>query len=614
MMKCSRQEMEQINEQFELMTNLIPGGIIITNISDEFTANYISPGYFDIIGYTQEEFTAKFGNKGPSTMHPDDRKKALSSMKRQLVSSGSFSINARVQHKTKGYIWVHLQGRLYKTNAQKDMLYMVAVDISEQFDTMKKLQEEKKFNTLIASLSDDGFFDYNHLNKTIRYSKNFAERMGIPEVIGNYPQSVLDTGLIADDCKHFYTAERFATLTKDLIEEEIHFVLKDGQDIWYLIRYHIIFGADGQPIRAIGKMTDITKKNVHISYLQNQAQKDPLTDLYNKSATEALIKESLATSASCEKHALMIIDIDNFKNINDKFGHLYGDIFLKDFAGTLKSLFRSDDIVGRIGGDEFFVFLRNFNSVQMLHNKAQRICKIFKNLHQQDGESCETSVSIGIAIYPAHSSDFSTLYQNADKALYEVKRNGKNSFNFYCEKLFIDEHNLPNLQDLQISCNLNNSILRSLYNNADKSEAIKVYLQDIIETFNFSRAYVYEYSAEQRCYVRSLECLSEGIVKNNNLAAKVDLNNIHAQMNCVKDKGIYVYRRSNIVSPFLKLLLDETNCNLALNFAIIENDELKYIIGFEERRETRKFTEQEIKELSCICGVVFNFVSNHQNG
>lgn len=612
MMKCSRKEMEEINKQFALMTALIPGGIIITSINDEFTANYISPGYYDIIGYTKEEFATIFNNKGPNSMHPDDRRKTISSIKRQLVSSGSFSINVRVQHKTKGYIWVHLQGRLYQPSTRKDLLYIVAVDVSEQLDTLQKLQAEKNFNALIATLSDDGFFDYDNINKSIRYSKNFAERMGLPEVVTNYPESVLATGLIAEDCKHLYSKERFNSSSKDVIEEETHFVLPDGQDVWYMLRYNIIFNEQGYPIRAVGRMTDITKKNVHISHLQDQAQRDPLTDLYNKIATEQLIKELLATSGTGERHALMIIDIDNFKNINDKFGHLYGDVFLKDFAATLKAMFRAGDVVGRIGGDEFFVFLKNFNSIQMLHNKAQRLCKIFKNVHKENGEYCETSVSIGIATYPEHGKDLNTLYQNADKALYEVKRNGKNSFAFYCEKIFIDDHELPNLKDLQNSCSINTSILRSLYNSANKADAIEIYMQEIVEAFNFNRGYVYELSSDQKTYVRTIECLAEGLVKYNNLASSISIDGIHAQMNYVKDKGIYVYRRNTIVSPFLKLLLDEVGSNLLLNFAIMENDQIEYVIGFEDQCEGRKFTEQEIHDLSCVCGLIFSFVSNYR--
>lgn len=435
MMKRSRIELKRINDRFELMTAVIPGGIIITEAVGDFPSIYVNQGLYDLIGYTKEEFATKFNNKGLAALHPDDRRKILLSIKKQIAASGSFNVNVRLQHKTKGYIWVHLQGRLYNDNNDTDRIYMVAVDISEQLELSSQLQDEKTFNSIISNLAEEDYFYYDNLNKTIRYSKNLANKMGVSEVLTNYPQSFLDIGVLAEESKHLYTTNRFNSNKHGTIEEEVHLNLPNGEDLWYLIKYNIIFNEAGKPIKAVGKMIDITKQGVRMSELADKAKKDPLTNLYNKTATEQLITETLATATTSEQHALMIVDIDNFKNVNDQMGHLYGDIFLKNFATMLKSMFRADDIIGRIGGDEFFVLLKNFNSTNMICNKASKLCTAFKQAHENTEHDYKTSVSIGIALFPDHGNNLATLYKNADKALYEVKRNGKNNFRIYSDTL-----------------------------------------------------------------------------------------------------------------------------------------------------------------------------------
>lgn len=604
-MTRSRKEVEQVNEQFEVMTAVIPGGIIITDASGDFAAEYVSLGYYELTGYSKEEFANKFDNKGLSTLHPHDRKKALLSIKRQIADSGTFSMSVRVWHKTKNYIWVHLQGRLHKVDYQ-NKLYMVAVDISKQLDTLKQLEEEKSFNKIISSLSDDGFFDYDNLNKTIRYSKNFAERLGISEMLENYPESALATGVIADDSRHLYTADRFNSPSAELIEEEAHFQLADGQELWYLLRYNIIFDEHGLPVRAIGKMTDITKKNVHISHLQDQTQKDPLTELYNKTATEDIISQTLAQATPEQRFALLIIDIDNFKGINDNFGHLYGDKFLKNFAQTLKSLFRADDVVGRIGGDEFFVFLKNFSSEEVIRTKAKKMCKVFKNVQQKNNIKLETSVSIGIAVYPRHGLDFSTLYNNADSALYEAKRNGKNNFNFYGEKLFTRESSLTELLRSQgTTCNL--SLAQGISYTSNSFTAIATYIQDIIEDFGFSRGYILH--KQDDSYVKVFECFASNLAPAYaGLEASTPYTDISKHLEEIALKGVVIYNHAALDSHFLISLASEIGSKTIVHFAIMKNDQVQGVIGFDDYREARIFTEREFYDLSCVCKLISTFI------
>ena len=128
--------------------------------------------------------------------------------------------------------------------------------------------------------------------------------------------------------------------------------------------------------------------------------------------------------------ALMMIDADHFKNVNDTFGHIAGDRVLATIGRLIQNIFRGRDVAGRIGGDEFVVFLRDIKSRDIAINLAERLQNEVLHAFSGDLERC-VSLSIGIAIYPEHGLKFEELYAAADKALYYVKEHGRASHHIY---------------------------------------------------------------------------------------------------------------------------------------------------------------------------------------
>ncbi len=167
--------------------------------------------------------------------------------------------------------------------------------------------------------------------------------------------------------------------------------------------------------------------------LSDTAKKDPLVGAYNKKATQEIIDSLLKSGI---KGALMMVDLDNFKAINDNFGHIYGDEVLKEVFLKIQKNVRGDDIIGRIGGDEFIIFLKHINSVEEILKKADLICKNINKIYTQDGVNIEISSSIGIALALAEddSISFTELYHKADLAMYIKKKESKNGFILYDKK------------------------------------------------------------------------------------------------------------------------------------------------------------------------------------
>ena len=167
--------------------------------------------------------------------------------------------------------------------------------------------------------------------------------------------------------------------------------------------------------------------------LKDKADTDLLTGLKNKVATEREIKEYIAENPD-SLAMLFMIDIDNFKKINDTMGHAFGDEVLRELGRHIGINFRVSDIIGRTGGDEFTVFLKNLKEDANTLREAQKLIYFFRHFQVGDYVKYSVTASIGAAVFPDHGSDFETLYKAADAAVYKSKKRGKNQLSFFDDR------------------------------------------------------------------------------------------------------------------------------------------------------------------------------------
>lgn len=176
------------------------------------------------------------------------------------------------------------------------------------------------------------------------------------------------------------------------------------------------------PVKMIGVITDITNIKMKTEKLENAVKYDIFTGVYNKNSSIDFIQEHL-TKRPNQTHALILVDIDNFKNTNDRYGHDVGDHILLLVAEKLKKSFRKNDIIGRFGGDEFIIFIPNIPNMDWLAKKLGKLVQC-----EEDGYRCTNS--IGVSMFPQNATDFDMLFKKADEALYQSKQT-KASYTFY---------------------------------------------------------------------------------------------------------------------------------------------------------------------------------------
>jgi diguanylate cyclase (GGDEF)-like protein len=237
----------------------------------------------------------------------------------------------------------------------------------------------------------------------------------------------------SEDVSIFTEALHDVIANKKSVVAEVRMKHKDGSYLWQCGRIAPILDETGNVVTVIGRISNIDKQKRETEHLLIKSMLDPLTNLTNKISTQAAIDDFLLYRSKNELSAMLAIDIDDFKFINDKWGHLFGDTVLTDIANIMKNIFREDDIIGRFGGDEFIVFLKDTPSENFAINLSTQLLNIFSQTYSVGDLEYKFSASIGISFYNKHGKTFSELYEKADKALYYSKKNGKNQ---YC--VFVD--------------------------------------------------------------------------------------------------------------------------------------------------------------------------------
>ena len=224
---------------------------------------------------------------------------------------------------------------------------------------------------------------------------------------------------------------------KSILEDEKYMIFQgrlvvenDGSENVYALLFDVTEMVVSQ--KEISRMNQdlynqSTQEKVRHAQMSRKAQMDGLTGILNKTAATETITDYINESEKDQMHAMLMIDCDNFKHVNDNYGHAIGDEVLKYFSSIMKRTFRDSDIKGRFGGDEFIVFMKN-TTTEATALRAKQLNEAIKKPYVKDGREIKISCSIGVSFYPKDGNNFETLFNAADDALYKAKSLGKDRF------------------------------------------------------------------------------------------------------------------------------------------------------------------------------------------
>lgn len=300
-------------------------------------------------------------------------------------------------------------------------------------DKIKALEEEikvmKERYRILSETTPSLLFEYRPLEDTMLFFYNFPDNKRKREIL-NYREFVKENPLVhPDHLKGFMAALEKAS--KAPVKGELEYLSKvsTGEFQWHRTYYSSITDDQGKVISVLGRIHNIHESATEMRQMQHRVETDTLTGLYNRGAISEKVCKWLKTNPTGEAYMIMI-DVDNFKNINDMHGHSLGDEVLKEVARLLLSCFDEDSIFSRFGGDEFVGFIVDEPAGRV----QSRVNNFMDRLANEIMLLSETvHCSIGIAGRASKYDDFEDLFNRSDNAMYQAKKAGKNRYYIYKE-------------------------------------------------------------------------------------------------------------------------------------------------------------------------------------
>lgn len=302
------------------------------------------------------------------------------------------------------------------------------------------LEQERKKLSIVASMSANLIFEYDIASQTMYYTNKNAAWQS-EDVMVNYAENLLGGDFIwYEDKKLAISFCQDLNAGKDDIFFELRWKFPNGQYRWIEVKAKTLKDENGKPILVLGQAADINERKQKELFWKKLSKSDSLTGLYNQNTIKKSIRKALSQKRTEETGALFIIDIDFFKQINDSYGHLFGDAVLCSVADEMKHIFPKGALLGRIGGDEFLAYIERTTKKEA-EDFAKYICFRIRNIYKEKEEvgKVQISCSVGISLASEEERDYATLFSKADKALYFVKENGKGNYEvFNAEKKYAD--------------------------------------------------------------------------------------------------------------------------------------------------------------------------------
>lgn len=459
----------------DMMDKSVSGGVIGTYLDNgRFPLYFVNESMLQYLGYTREEFTAVFGENTIGIVHKDDKAQLKEIIEGALINNKDYEAKFRVMKKDGSHLWMLERVRKTRTADGREVLIGIFTDITEMVFMQKRLkfqtdkletqaaeleaqteelraqtEELEAKNILLESqtraltLSEERFrialektsnviFDYDIQNRTMVFS---GMSRGAENAIKNtrdLGKMLIQDGDIEEESLEAFTLA-FERVCQGSEQEEcvIKVRLGSGKELWSKISLTGVRDHSGAAVRVIGMVEDITRQKKEELLLAHKSEHDSMTGLYNKGTTVAKIEEKLHTLEGIRSGVFLMLDVDRFKQINDSYGHPFGDKILVKVSDILQKNFREGDIVGRLGGDEFCVFFSGITSRERIEWSARTICREVKELFTPAAHQPGISCSIGIALADGTKKSFEQLYKEADYALYLVKKNKRDGYAFY---------------------------------------------------------------------------------------------------------------------------------------------------------------------------------------
>ncbi len=596
------------------------GNALRCRCDEELTVDAGAGSLTLLTGFAQSEIAEIFGGKLIRLVAEEDRD-ALEKAMRSTVENGiPVETEFRLLRRDKKPVWVIARSRACTEADGQEYIYHGLYDNSRAKAIEQELKARVERNQVIVEQSGGIVFEWNMETDTMYCSPKWAEHFGYAPISENYGRQMgLATHFHPDDLKAIRLAlEELKTSNETTVRIDVRIANSEAKYLWSRITATPYLDQKGRVCRIIGNIHDIDElKRAELS-LRERAERDSLTGLFNRESCQTLIGEYLAGREENSLAAMLILDLDNFKSINDNYGHLYGDSVLSQIGSKLRQMFRSQDIVGRIGGDEFLIFMQNIPDEELVYSRCDQILNTFRSFFGQCAPGVNASCSIGVAMVPAHGTLFNDLFRRADEALYLSKRQGKGVCVVYAPEkaaeMRLDGIPAPTRIDSDVQPGLADSsfvryVVRRLYESNDIIKTIDELLAQVGRELKVSRVYIFENNDDNSCCSNTFEWCNRGISPEKDKLQNVSyISDIAGWPEVFNEQGVFYCTDVTTLPAHFRAILEPQGIKSMLQCAIMDNGVFRGYVGFDECSVHRLWTQDQINLLQFLSEALATFL------
>jgi diguanylate cyclase (GGDEF)-like protein/PAS domain S-box-containing protein/hemerythrin-like metal-binding protein len=403
----------------------------------------VNDAWCAMFGYSREETLSQHLSWQLVT-HPEDMDPGSTLVKKLLAGEiENFKIEKRYLRKDGKVLWGILQVTLVHDDQGAPEYFISAIqDITERKLLEKSLEDNLSILKMALEGAQEAVWEWDLVSGKARFSPQYYTMLGYQP--DEYPANQDEwLARIHPDDRDGVIGKIREELTQnlDMYIAEYRMRAKDGRYRWIQGRGKVVsYDETGKPTRMVGINADITERKQSEQQISFMAYHDKLTGLPNRALLFDRLSQAMSQAKRDNRYvALMFVDLDGFKAVNDEHGHEAGDAVLKMAAQRFLACVRAVDTVARFGGDEFAIILGNLDAPEQATGVAEKIVQAFgQSMGLADGGECTVGASVGISVYPDHGSAMDNLITAADHAMYESKRRGKNTYTFFKESVHAD--------------------------------------------------------------------------------------------------------------------------------------------------------------------------------
>jgi diguanylate cyclase (GGDEF)-like protein/PAS domain S-box-containing protein len=426
-------EREKAQERYALAVRGANDGIWDWDLyTDEV---YYSPRWKEIIGFAEHEFPANV-EEWKKRIHPDDLEVVVNA--HQSLMAGimdEMNLEYRLRHKHGSYRWVHARGASLKDESGEPLRIAGAItDVTQRKQAESQLRKSEEMYRSLIETTSEGYLMLDRDAVIRGTNKAFRDMLGYSriEIEGHTPMDFMEHG----------DARLFRNLLAQRVNSphqqgEFTFHRKEGDDVNVLASATTMFDSNGEVKGCFVLFTDITERKRMENQLRHQAMHDPLTGLANRTLCMDRLTRALerARRRGNYNFALIFVDLDRFKIINDSLGHNVGDVVLIEVSRRLEESVRELDTVSRFGGDEFIVLLEELQSPRMAIQVVKRMRSRLRRPYNLAGHEIQISASLGIVLGPVDAQHAEDVLRYSNLAMHRAKATGRDRFKVFSNRL-----------------------------------------------------------------------------------------------------------------------------------------------------------------------------------